>query len=235
MKKIDVVVCYNRKELVDGMERTLIEVKRATTDIEVNAILLDNTSGRFSSAASAYNYALKYLCEAECIVFCHQDILFHEGSLQTIYDCCMEEQTTLWGAAGIEQGKKEIITAWESGESLRKKPQAVQTLDECLIAANRKVFEQVKFDEDVCDGWHFYAVELSLQQAMLGRAVKVFGANIEHLSGGTMDRTFFECERKVAKKYRGKIGLITYTNCWCWTNPLLFTALRVYRKIRYRI
>ena len=216
---MDVVVCYNRKPMLEKMERTLLEA-RGGTDIEVRVIPLDNTQGRFPSAANAYNYALDHLCEAECIVFCHQDILFHEGSVQTIYDCCSMEQTTLWGAAGIVQGHKEIIAAWESGESLRKMPRVVQTLDECLIAAHRNVFEKTRFDDVVCNGWHFYAVELSLQQAMLGRAVKVFGANIEHLSGGTMDRTFFECESRVARKYRGKIGLITYTNCWCWTKPV---------------
>lgn len=204
-------------------------------DVEVRIIPLDNTQNRFSSAASAYNYALDHLCEAECIVFCHQDILFRKGAVQTIYDCCLKEPTTLWGAAGKKNGHKDSITAWTAVDRLKKEPQIVQTLDECLIAAHRNVFDAVRFDEVVCDGWHFYAVELSLQQAMLGRAVKVFGANVEHLSGGTMDRTFFECETKVAKKYRGKIARISYTNSWCWTNPVLFAFLRIYRKIRYKI
>jgi len=234
MKKMNVVVCYNRKNMVEDMERSLLETG-GTVDIEVNVIRLDNTRNRFTSAAKAYNYALDHLCDAECIVFCHQDILFHKGSVKVIYDCCMKEKSVLWGAAGIKQGSKEIITAWESGEALRKMPQDVQTLDECLIAAHRDVFEKVRFDEVVCNGWHFYAVELSLQQALLGRKVKVFGADVEHLSGGTMDPSFFECEARVAQKYRGKIRLITYTNSWCWTNPVLFAILRIYRKIRYRI
>ena len=233
MKKMDIVICYNRESMVDDLKKS-ISANRAT-DIEVQVIALDNTQGRFPSAANAYNYALDNLCRAECVVFCHQDILFYEGAIRTIYDCCMQEKTTLWGAAGIKQGQKKIFTSWESGEELRANPQVVQTLDECLIAAHRSVFDQVRFDEEVCNGWHFYAVELCLQQAMLGNAVKVFGANIVHLSGGTMDKTFFECEKRVAKKYRGKIGLITYTNCWCWTNPVLFAGLKLYRKIRYKI
>lgn len=233
MNNIDIVVCYNDETLEKQMEQSLLN-DNENGILSVNLIALDNRTGRFSSAAEAYNHALDHLCKAECIVFCHQDILFRSGSLETIYDYCMKEKLTLWGAAGIEK-RGRTYTAWESQTCPKGWSHEVQTLDECLIAANREVFDSIRFDEIVCAGWHFYTVELSLQQGLLNRPVKVFNANVTHLSGGTMDKAFFECEARVAKKYRGKVNLISYTNCWCWTNPFLFAVLRAYRIIRYKI
>lgn len=96
----------------------------------------------------------------------------------------------------------------------------VFSLDECLIAANKKVFEMLRFDEQICDGWHFYAVELSLQCHVKKLGVKVFDANIVHLSGGNVDDSFYVTEEKVVRKYRRQFRKISYPCGWTYTNPI---------------
>ena len=122
-----------------------------------------------------------------------------------------------------------------SGTLEKGTTQEVFTLDECLIAGNREVFRNLRFDEEVCDGWHLYAVDLSLQCQVKHIPVMVYGANIVHLSGGTQDESFYTCERKLVKKYRKEFPLISYTCGWAYTNPLKYFILRIYRRIRFGV
>ncbi len=77
--------------------------------------------------------------------------------------------------------------------------------------------------------------ELSLQWHMRGIPVRVFDANIVHLSGGTQDKTFYQIERNVVEKYRGFFPLISYTCGWVYTGRIQYLLLRLYRKARYKI
>ncbi len=108
-------------------------------------------------------------------------------------------------------------------------------MDECLICGSRELFSQLRFDEETCDGWHLYAAELSMQCQVRGNPVKVFDADIVHLSGGDPDKSFYSCEKKLAIKYRAHFSIISYTCGWAYTNPIKYSLLTLYRKIRYRI
>ena len=235
---VDIIVCYNNNDLYSDMQRSIQE--RGGSGVKWNIIGIDNTENSFKSAAEAYNYALKK-SNGDCVVFCHQDILFLEGSLATIAQKCLSFPKTLWGAAGVKKAG-EIISNMYCVREERKygtlqegNDAPVQTLDECLIAGHRSLFEKFPFDEETCYAWHLYAVDLSIQCILSKYEVKVFDANIIHLSGGNMDYTFWESEKRLAKKYQGKINKINTTCCWTYTHPFLFMLLRFYRRIRHKI
>ena len=236
---IDIVVCYNNETLFSEFEKTIRE--RGGSGVCWKIIGVNNTENTFRSAAEAYNHALKKEVSGECIVFCHQDVLFLENSLRTIAEKCVMFPNVLWGAAGTRKAGKVISNmaviqeGWKYGTLRADRDEKVQTLDECMIAASRELFNNFHFDELTCDGWHLYAVDMSLQCLVSGNEVMVFDANIVHLSGGNMDASFWRIEKKLAEKYRGEFSRINTTCTWTYTNPFLFYLLRLYRRVRYKI
>lgn len=241
---INIISVYNDAKLIEQMRRT---VEKTRKNYSVLYTLIDNRDNRsFQSAAAAYNFSIGRNSAAEVLVFCHQDLLFLEGAIDTIYRLCVNNRNTLYGAAGVRNvghgGGNRIISSMamiQEGcnyNSLEKgSTQDVFTLDECLIAGSIELFENLRFDDKVCDGWHLYAAELSLQCHVKGYDVKVFDANIVHLSGGNQDKTFYQCERKLVNKYRDRFPLISYTCGWAYTDPVRYGLLTLYRKIRYHI
>ncbi len=240
---IDVVCVYTKPELVQQMKQSALENGGYA---DVNFILLDNTSGRFSSAAQAYNYALCHECKSEVIIFCHQDIVFYENAVIAVYNLCQKNENVLYGAAGavsnrclllchvprlyshIWQGTGQNTFRYESLSAGEIRD--VFTLDECLIAANRKLFDTVRFDEQTCDNWHMYAVELSLQCHVKRIPVCVFDANVLHLSMGVITPSFYATVEKVVAKYKKHFKVIVYPCGGVYTGPVLFFVYKVYRK-----
>lgn len=238
-----VISVYNNRDLVKKMKDSVISCVE-DTGIRCEVIALDNTENRFASAAEAYNYVIEQGCDAEVFVFCHQDIIFLNHAVLDLYRCCTEQPMALFGAAGVEnKGHNSIIISsmammregWNYKTLEKDSLHEVFTLDECLIAANRRVFDKVKFDASLCDRWHLYAVELCLQCHLQHIPVYVYSSNIVHLSGGRIDTSFYECEKRLAKKYRRYFNVISYTCGWIYTNPMKYWMLRIYRKIRFSI
>ncbi len=246
MKDIDIVSVYTNVEMYNEMR---VSAERFSDDVALHFIGLDNTGAQYSCAAQAYNYALQSLCHSEVIVFCHQDIVFEDGALATIYELCVEEPHTLWGTAGkvktsVISGRGRTISSMGQGiddghfyyNTLQTgATQNVMSLDECLIAANKAVFDVVQFDPIVCDGWHLYAVDISYQCHLHHFPVKVFDAHLTHLSNGNMTSSFFDCEAKLADKYRKYFRVLTYTCGWTYTAPIMVFMRALYNKIKAAI
>ena len=244
MDNLGIVTVYNNVELFSGLQKSVSEA----SDISCKVIAIDNRDNMsFSSAAAAYNSVLALSPEAEVLVFCHQDIVFLNNSLLDIFSICKKEPFTLFGAAGVKNsghggGRKRIISSmaliqegWNYESLPKGTTQDVFSLDECLICGSRELFSQLRFDDQVCDGWHLYATELCMQCHVKGIPVKVFDADIVHLSGGNQDKSFYDCEKKLVKKYRKKFPLISYTCGWAYTDPIRYWLLTAYRKLRYGI
>ena len=241
---IAIISVSNQLELSRQMKTSAI---KTLGNLTCSFHIIDNNgNGRFSSAASAYNSFLDQSIEAEVYVFCHQDIIFLHEALQTMYRLCMEDPMVLYGAAGVKNdGNKDVSRVISSMamiqegwnyKTLRKDTtESVFTLDECLICGSGQLFNNLRFDEKVCDGWHLYVAELCMQCHVKKIPVKVFDADIVHLSGGTQDKSFFICEKRIVKKYRGIFPVISYTCGWAYTGPLKYWLLSIYRKIRYGI
>lgn len=233
---IDIITVYNNLSQYNTMLASLAN----SSFQHYNAIALDNTQGRFSSAAQAYNFALSTQCTGDIFVFCHQDILFSENELERIAELCTKEDNTLFGAAGVEnKGPSKIIVSSMTDPNVpkyrtihSKEIKDVFTLDECLIAGNKRVFENIQFDEELCNGWHFYAVEFCLQCHQNGINTKVYDSNISHLSAGKIDASFRECEKRVAKKYRKKYRVLSYPCGWCYTHKTDEIVFRIKRRLK---
>lgn len=203
--------------------------------------MLNNQEKEYSSAADAYNYAIKNLSSTcQCIIFSHQDIVFFDNTIVDIYEHCMSEPSTIFGSAGVKNKKRsniissmhQIKEGWRYS-SLINREEEVFTLDECLIACNKKVVDKIQFDPISCSGWHLYAADFCINGILNGFSVKVIDADLLHLSPGHIDKAFIVTEKKLAKKYKSQYEVLTFTNSYTYTNFLLRNILCWYRILKY--
>jgi hypothetical protein len=95
-----------------------------------------------------------------------------------------------------------------------------RTLDEMLLIIPAKVFENSKFDEEVCDNWHLYGVDYSLSTYQEGRNVCVLPNPVVHLSLGKADKEYFRTLMKLIEKYRNEKIINTVFGPWSTRSKL---------------
>lgn len=104
------------------------------------------------------------------------------------------------GLYGASHGKREKIT-----ENLFE----AETLDECCVAMHKTVWERLKFNEDVCNGWHLYVVELCLRASEQEILIASGNFDIKHMSSGNVDEKYMKTFKELLVMYKGKRWIAT--------------------------
>lgn len=235
---ISVVCVYNNRQILDDW--LLSGLKTQTAEHEL--ILLDNTGGKYQSAAGALNYGAT-LAHGEYLMFVHQDVKLWSGDWLKDAEKLLAKtpQLGVAGSAGmkklqsvfkmvagevpLENGEWVVYHGPEMDNSHFRKdlqaPAVVQTLDELLLIVPRTVFNRLKFDNEVCSGWHLYGVDYSLSVAKLGLKAYVLPVPVCHRSRGVSDsEQFYSAVKSVLKKHSGEKTI--FTTCGLWsTNAFL--------------
>lgn len=215
------VVCiYNSEEILgDYLAKGL-----AIQDFQHQDIFIDNTKGRFTSAAQAFNSVIPDI-RGEFAVFSHQDILFtREDTLCQAYGMLKKNKSVgVAGVAGVRD-RTGVITNimhgfppfYPEGSKKLKGIEKVQTLDECLFIVPKAVLLDLPFDEETCSGWHLYSVDYCLS-AGKSTDVVVLPLDLYHRSSGdSMSDDYYRILRKVARKHSGCCDTI-FSTCGNWS------------------
>jgi len=216
---ISIVVVYNNEQ---ALERILLpSLKNQTASFEL--IKLDNTGGRFKSAAEALNYGAKQ-ANGKYIMFVHQDVeLDSDLWLQKVENILnLIPDLGIAGVAGMsengktdkERGRGYISNCgqiWEYANPVEK-PEKVQTLDECLLIVPRPVFNKLQFDSAVFDNWHCYGADYCLSIKQMGLNSYVIPAFIYHRSLLTNVKNMPSYQKRLFNKHRRNYKHI-YTTC----------------------
>lgn len=56
-----------------------------------------------------------------------------------------------------------IVGAFGAKKKTYSEDYLCDTVDECCFGMERETFNSLRFNEDICDGWHLYAVEMCLR------------------------------------------------------------------------
>ncbi|MEN6553018.1 MAG: glycosyltransferase, partial [Methanobacterium sp.] len=161
---ISIICVYNNEESLENHLLKSLNVQK----VHYELIFLDNSNGKFSSASEALNYGGNK-AKGEYLMFVHQDYDLESDTWLADAEEIINnlENVGIVGVAGkydrnmisnITTGVPPVL----AGPIQIKEPKKVQTLDECLIIIPKKVFEEIQFDEDVCDNWHLYATDYCL-------------------------------------------------------------------------
>lgn len=216
---ISIVVVYNDERTLN--ETLLESLKNQTAKFEL--ITLDNTKGKFNSAAEALNYGGKRV-SGKYIMFVHQDVELDSNLWLERIGTILDEIPDL-GIAGVagmsEKGRNNIERGrgWisSSGEVWRwsnpvQKPEKVQTLDECLLIVPSSVFSKIQFDEKTFDGWHCYGADYCLCAKQIGLSAYVIPAFVHHRSLGLNAERLFEYQKRLYIKHQKNYKYIYTTS-----------------------
>jgi len=203
-------------------------------------ILLDNRGGRFKSAAEALNEGGSR-ATGDYIMFVHQDICLATDSWLKDVESILNTLPTLGvaGVAGVsENGRNwyERMSFSISGQDNEKSPEhgcvrlpeEVQTLDECVLIVPRSVFDRLRFDESVFDGWDCYGADYCLSAREMGLKVYVVPAPCDHCCSRAHYpiwhfKDLLTYQRRLYRKHKGSYGRI-YT--WMGTVSCLNLKVR---------
>jgi hypothetical protein len=58
--------------------------------------------------------------------------------------------------------------------------------------------------------------------------------NVWHKSNGNADKSYYDCQNRLGKKYRKYFDVVNTTNGWVYTSSLKRFAQNLYRKLRYK-
>lgn len=216
---ISIVCVYNNLEVLN--ERLLPSLQRQTEEFEL--ILLDNTSSKYHSAASALNQGGSE-AKGRYILFIHQDmVLTSERWLEEAE--AILEGLPLLGAAGLAgiRDKKRVYSNIDHGLERKPvgnmkltEPLTMQTLDECAVFVPRDVFHKNRFDEQNMVGWHLYAVDYCLDVIKSGLKVYVLPLHAWHCSdGASMSLDHFSLLRRLWRKH-GSDNKTIHTTMGIW-------------------
>lgn len=237
-EKIDlaIICCYNNEKQLNEL---LLESYNEQ-NVECEKILIDNSNNSFSSAAKALNYGAS-ISKSNYYIFLHQDIKFLDSnSLKNIYEELKKCEGIL-GVAGVKENEKKVFTSIIHGKNKEiagkgkiDKKEEVLTVDECLFGMSKTIYEKIKFDEQTCDNWHFYAVDLCLSASEQNIKSYIVPASIWHASIGCKNKSFYNSLQKMKEKYKGKRQYIKSCCIRADVNkPKYYTIIRDYLGMRY--
>lgn len=218
---ITVISVFNNKDILE--ERLLKSLN--IQNIQYELILVDNSDGKFKSAANALNYGAKNATK-DYLMFVHQDVdLLGENCLRNIEEVIDSlEDLGVAGVAGYAktEGKPVMMSNIQDGyppEDVGMNidgPVEVQSVDECLFIVPRSLFQELKFDEKTCPDWHLYGVDYCLSTKKLGKTIYVIPANIYHASRTvSFSNTYYSTLYNVVNKHGDDYETID-TSCGVW-------------------
>lgn len=234
-RMVTIICIYNNEAQYHSFLVSSCELQKS----EYQLIGIDNTFGKFKSAAGAYNSVLKDIM-GDTVVFCHQDIAFSdEMFLHNIENELTKHPDTVVGLAGITDGgivrsnlryrkTNKFIT-----DSQLTECEPVEAVDECFFGMKKETLNRLeKFNENLVPGWHLYAAEMCLRWKLAKGEVYALPEKAYHKecsgTGLEVDKNFIDTIEQLAKTYRKQTKKI-YSSCYiCPTNPFLRT-LRLWK------
>lgn len=207
---VSIICCWNDEKQYSVMKESL-----RNQDIEYELVGIDNRSNKFRSAASALNVG-GGIASGDILIFIHQDIVFERtNSLRNLTEAICSEQKLIVGLYGAFHKKKETTP---NGLLL------VEALDECCVGMWRSAWEKMKYNEQLCDDWHLYVVELCIRARRLGYSIASGDFSIKHLSIGTVNEKYMETFKRLLMVYRDEKWIATT----CKSMPTQLAVFNIY-------
>jgi hypothetical protein len=217
---ITVVCIFNN---IDKLNNCLVK-SLDKQNVEFEKIFIDNTDNKYNSAASVFNRVWSK-AKGEFIMFVHQDVELLSNNWLDVVEKEIKRYKDIGvvGVAGCKQNTKGVYTnavhgiqPEYAGQYRIDKTMEAQTVDECLFIVPKQILESVKFDENICNGWHLYSVDYCLSVLKNKYKVYLIPNEIYHYSSGfSMDSSYFKILLKLVYKNKKHFTNIR-TTCGNW-------------------
>lgn len=243
MSEVTVICCWTNEKQYQDFVKTL----NAQT-IPYELIGIDNRGNRaFTSCAAAYNSVIDRV-RTKYVIYSHQDILLQDSECLLKFMSYLERtgRDDILGVAGVKFDTagvfSDIMHIQSSTGKLVKVGTHIpdgmmecNTLDECFFGGHSEHFEAFPFNEDICNGWHLYAVEACLKTQSIrslqdGGVGQVYACDIPliHNSTDGVDYAFYWQLFKLCRYYAKHFPKIR-TTCSGASTDMLHALNRLIR------
>ncbi len=219
---ISVIVCSVRPELSRQLQRNIQE----TIGVENELLVRDNRKNG-KGICAVYN-ELAAQASFEQLCFVHEDVIFKTESWGRKISGLLSGGWDVLGVAGAKY-KSAYFSGWYTGqkafdcahvthqypgstEKIWLQPgteilEQVVCLDGVFICCRKKVWEEVRFDEQHLKGFHFYDVDFSLRAAYGHKVGVCLDIDLVHITGSGGDFGNVWVETAIAYHRRMKRSL----------------------------
>lgn len=237
MKDIALVCCYNNAKMYKEILKNSLSKQK---NIDYELIGVDNSDGKFPSAAAAINYGIGKT-DSNYVIVVHQDFEFiNENALVKFlqYSKQFNDNDILGVAGAILDNNAKILKKFIGRNRIIYSSlidstnrvtgfKKVESLDECCFGFKRSFWEKYPFDEIACNKWDLYAVDMCLEAYRNNGGAYVISISSLHHSGGNITKNFYESLKKLMKKYRNDRKKIITTCVVCDTKHPDFECLKL--------
>ena len=196
-KKIGIFSCVSDFEKFGILKNSLQLINNSSL------VPINNTYDNFS-IPFVFNHATN-TSSFDILIFVHQDVIFPENWLRYTVKQIehVEVQDSAWGVVGIMGVKKNGFFAGNiidphTKTKMGNLPCEVVALDEVCLILRKDA--NLLFDESL-GGFHFYGADICLQATQKEMKCYAIDAPLIHLSGGKLDRSFWEMAKKLKEKW----------------------------------
>ena len=227
MKKVSIIILETNELQLD---KCLSHIKKQSMSDEIERIILNNRTGRFSSAAEGLNYGAR-IAKGDILIFMHQDFYIEDNdAILKYYTYLIKNSNAIIGPAGVNKNGLPITDISETEARIRRgvrangKVMEVYSLDECMFAMSKCRWEMLGFDETTCNNWHCYAVDICYQNLIYGGINVLYPIDACHASTGNANTKEFRASiKKMLVKYY-KIPQINKLKGTCIDIPCRYTS-----------
>jgi hypothetical protein len=219
---ITVIVCSRRDPSVTLHERNV----KKTAAGPIDYIRIDNRQpGR--GICSVYNDGVEKT-RNDILVYMHEDAFFMEAGWDAVLEKKFADPSVGlvgvagtqylfaehpgWVAAGRPFIKGQVIHETSNGAtfhltvfSWNKDDSDVVAVDGLFFAVRRSLFERIRFDDTMFDGFHFYDLDLCMQVRKTNRLIVTPDIVVKHQSGGSFDAAWQSYAQRFLFKYRPEL------------------------------
>ena len=197
----------------DEYQQMVSSAKNAGFDSDdVEFLYFNNQSGNHFDGYSGINRAFRE-AQGEYLIFCHQDILFHDDKRNVLDECLaeLEKIDATWAVAG--NAGKDFCSRFSARitdpklQNIRigNLPKKVMSLDENLMILNRK--HNFSTSSQVLSGFHLYALDLCQNAYNLGLTCYVIDFHILHKSSGNLNQSYYKAQDNYIKLQQKRKGI----------------------------
>lgn len=230
---ISIICVYNNQNQFESQLKASLE----SQDVDYELIDIDNTNNKFKSAAEALNCGSKK-ANGDILIYSHQDIYLKRSDELNRFAKAIEncEIGTIIGTQGVKEPSKIYYSNISCGDediySIKndypEQLYAVSCVDEGFFGMKRETWNLLKFNENLCDNWHLYCVEMCLHTRKEGNKVYVFPSQLHHFSLGKISLGYMNNLKRLCNVYRNDFKYI-------WTTCYKVKTNRIYINLLYGI
>ena len=220
---ISIIVCSKYNQLEDAFIKNIA----TTVGVAYELIHIDNSKNDYS-IFSAYNKGAQ-LAKYPYLCFVHEDVLVRTTNWGELIVSHLENPEV--GILGVAGGDvmTPVPTGWyalnysmhliqsncDGSESehllfplnYADKKRSVALLDGVFLCMRKKIFEQIRFDENLT-GFHGYDLDISVQSLLAGyKNYVIYDLLIEHFSKGVFGWNYYKALIYITQKWEKELPL----------------------------